>query len=215
MTTTFDQVTRYQPIYVLDPGHGDETAGKRSPRIPPGVLEHEFNLDVAKRLQKLIIDEGFGCVLTRGDEHTLKIRKRKEIAKDLIDKGELVRFISIHANAAGPGGWYERARGVRVFTQRKSVIYTGSNFLAKLLLENIAIASGLKKLNIKDHITRKGKEHPVGVLNKLKCQAVLTENGFMTSKKDCKILASEEGRQAIALGHFNGILEFERSINKC
>lgn len=195
-------------IFVLDPGHGVETKGKRSPSVPPGILEHEFNLDVARRLKRILCDGGERCVLTRDDEHTMSLGKRKAVAKKLMADGENVIFVSIHANAAGKGGWYEKARGVRIFTQSKKLAYKGSMELAEAMLGAISDESGLKRGIIKDHIIRNGKRVPLGVLSKLKCPAILTECGFMTSKGDCEILASAEGREKIAMGHAKALFGF-------
>lgn len=204
-------------LWILDAGHGVETKGKRSPKIPPGILEYEFNRDIVARISRSLEEMDYPVHIICQDEHTRPLGERVAIANTMIQAWEgNAGFISVHANAAGPGGWYEKARGVRSFTRFNPK--PPSQQLAELLADRISQRSGLKRLTSKDHILRKDKKTgewkkvALGVL-KVKCPAVLTENGFMTSRQDCEVLASDAGRQSIAEGHVQAILDFQEWLN--
>ena len=145
------------------------------------------------------------------DEHTRPLKERVAISRTMIEAWEgNAGFISVHANAAGPGGWYKKAHGVRTFTRFNPK--PPSTALASFLADRISQRSGLRRLKSKDHIVRKGKKVGIAVL-RVPCPAVLPENGFMTSLEDCESLASDSGRRAIAEGHVQAILDFQEWLN--
>lgn len=51
------------------------------------------------------------------------------------------------------------------------------------------------------------KESDFTILKKTVCPAVLTENFFMDTERDCRFILSDEGRDRIARMHFDAILE--------
>lgn len=204
-------------LWILDAGHGIETPGKRSPAIPPGIREYEFNRDIVKRVSQALGEMDIPAHIICQDEYSRPLGERVAIAKTMIEAWEgNAGFISVHSNAAGPGGWYEKARGVRTFTRLNPK--PPSKELARLLADRISQRSGLKRLASKDHIVRKDKKTgewkkvAITVL-KVPCPAVLTENGFMTSRQDCQILTSDLGRRNIAEGHVQAILDFQEWLN--
>jgi N-acetylmuramoyl-L-alanine amidase len=212
-------------LWILDAGHGIETPGKRSPgwdsktqtMAPPGVLEYEFNRDIVGRVAEALESMDIPVHIICQDEKTKPLKERVAIAKTMVEAWEgNAGMISVHSNAAGPGGWYEKARGVRPFTRRFPK--PPSRKLAELLGKHISTRSGLRELPQRDHILRRDKETgeikkvALGVL-KVPCPAVLTENGFMTSRGDCQILHAENGRRSIAEGHVQAILDFQEWLN--
>ncbi len=56
------------------------------------------------------------------------------------------------------------------------------------------------------------KEADFTILKKTDCPAVLTENMFMDTEKDCKFIMSEHGRQLITKIHVNGIIKYLKLI---
>jgi N-acetylmuramoyl-L-alanine amidase len=54
------------------------------------------------------------------------------------------------------------------------------------------------------------KEANFYVLKHTAMPAILSENFFMTNKKECKLLMSEDGRDRIAKIHFEMIKEIEQ-----
>ena len=74
-----------------------QTAGKRSP--DGTYLEHEFNLDMAKRLKAQLERHGVSVTLTRSTEHDVTIQERADVSNAIGPD----LFVSIHSNADGDG----------------------------------------------------------------------------------------------------------------
>lgn len=78
---------------VIDPGHGGKDPGAVG---PTGVREKDVNLDVARRLARLLRERGIEVVLTRTSDVFIPLAERSRIAnRELPDL-----FLSIHADAA-------------------------------------------------------------------------------------------------------------------
>lgn len=193
-----------RPVFLLSPGHGVDTAGKRSPGKRavddgrPGIMEYEFNRDVVRRICRHAAVRGIQAVDLVPQDESLPLRERVRRANDIHEHTRAV-FIAVHANAAGMGGW-SRAHGARVF--HSPLASPESRRLAWLY-----------KTYIQERVPEfKGstlvKKGGFFVLKKTKMPAILTENGFMTSRYDCEVLASDAGREAIALAHVDVMLDW-------
>lgn len=177
-------------IVVLDPGHGQDTPGKRSP--DGSLREYEFNGDVASRAAKLLEARGVKVILTRPctkDAKDVSLSKRVKIANDA--KADL--FISIHANAHGNGHAWTTARGYEVW------IYAPGGEREVLAKRLLAYAGKLLKPMDPDFPLR-GIKHNSSfyVLKHTKMAAALVEHAFMTNPRDCALLKSDGFRQRAA-----------------
>ena len=104
---------------ILDAGHASVTAGKRSPDST--LKEWEFNNAMQYKLKARLEQLGFVVYLVnpnpeKGAEVSLASRCSKANSY-WAGKGKPgdTLYVSLHANAAGSGGW-STARGVEVFT---------------------------------------------------------------------------------------------------
>jgi len=84
-------LARFKKV-VIDAGHGGADPGAigRS-----GIREKVLTLDIAKRLSKLLRDDGFEVVMTRSSDAFVSLPRRVDIANR--SKADL--FISVHVNA--------------------------------------------------------------------------------------------------------------------
>ena len=134
---------------ILDSGHAKTTGGKRSP--DSSLMEWEFNNDMQYRLKKRLEELGFKVYLVnpnpeKGSEVSLASRcSRANTYWKNQGKPECL-YVSLHANAAGSGGW-STARGVEVFTASNAS--SKSKNAAKLINDQIfkdvyAIDKGFK-----------------------------------------------------------------------
>jgi N-acetylmuramoyl-L-alanine amidase len=174
----------------LDPGHGADTAGKRS--FDGTLREFEFNRDVANRIKKYLEKAGVQVVITAATDKDVTLGQRCRIANNA--KADL--FVSIHANAAGTT-WNE-ARGWEIFVCKK-----GGK--AEKLAEAIHKAS-LPCLGLKDRGVKENKE--LYVLKNTDMPAVLIEHGFYSNKDECALLKSSEFREKCAIADTKGILNY-------
>jgi len=187
-------------IWLLDPGHGIETNGKRSPFIPPGIREYEFNRDIARR----IIDwfpRQLDIQSIVNDEHSVKLRHRVNRANAIAEQEDEVFFISLHANASGRSAreWND-AHGSTVFVSENAS--QSSALFADILAPRIALT-----LKTKDRGVRRRDFY---VLHKTRCPAVLIEYGFMTNEIEAAKLASDGYRELLAQATVGAMLEFEK-----
>ena len=103
---------------LLDPGHGSNTHGKRSP--DGRFLEYPFNRDIALDVQKQLTLSGYDATILVPEDYDVSIRARTERVntwcRQLGKKN--VCLISIHTNAAGNGRQWMNARGWCCYTSR-------------------------------------------------------------------------------------------------
>ena len=98
-----DKLPEYKSkfTWIIDPGHGPATAGKRSPVWPDGwqLLEWEFNHAIADRLCEMLAEVRIDYVRTCKPSPSLgnALEKRVQVANAV--EGPAY-FVSIHANAA-------------------------------------------------------------------------------------------------------------------
>lgn len=179
---------------VLDPGHGGADPGA----VVGKIKEAELNMKLALILKTKLEGYGAEIVMTRnGDvglvpgkrmsyfEQWLILQKRKLYA--LLQDGDIL--ISIHSNSNEDS----RASGPMVFY---------SDDKSRSLAENIQ--DNLNSLGLRP---RKAAKSGFTVIKGASIPAVLVEAGFITNKKDRKLLL--EKPELIAEQITKGILEFE------
>ncbi|MBR8659551.1 N-acetylmuramoyl-L-alanine amidase [Brevibacillus aydinogluensis] len=182
-------------VILIDPGHGAETAGKRS---PDGTLrEYEFNRNVARRLVKKLHMSGFDVRLTVNDDKDMPLIQRTNQARDLKRQGYDVLLVSIHANAAG-NGW-STANGIETYTNDQA------EKLAQIIQRRLVADTGLRDRGVKRadlHITRETARHGI--------PGVLCELGFMTNRDECALLKTDAFRENCAAAIAKVICEHYR-----
>ena len=177
----------------LDPGHD---AGNEANKSPDGsYYEHEFTLDMARRLEKLLTDRGVAVTLTRTGGEAVSLAKRCEIATSIPD---LDLFVSIHSNAAGGSGWSD-ARGwsVYIYGPGGDRQRAAEDLLQQVRAAGIAVRS-----------TPIVYDPELYVLRHTVAPAVLTENGFHTNREEAALLGKASYRQKLAEAEARGILEY-------
>ena len=177
---------------VIDAGHGPETAGKRSP--DGSLREYHFNSVVARYVADRLFNgyEGIDIMLTHDDSRDVPLRERTDRANAW--KADL--FVSIHANAAGDGGW-NSAQGIEtyVYETRPPAAVALANAVQRQLIR----ATGRPDRGVKS-----ANFH---VLRETRMTAVLVECGFMTNRDECELLKSDSYRRKCAEAIVAGIVE--------
>lgn len=181
---------------VLDPGHGVETAGKCSP--DGSYYEHEFALDMAKRMKRHLERHGVKVTLTREDEHDVSLSSRVKIANGIKD---LDLFVSLHSNAAGDGSEWKSARGYGIYTSAAGES-AGRNKAANKILAR-AKEMGLTMWGGGLHHNRS-----LYVLRNTVAPAVLIEHLFHDNKEDAAKLKDAGFRSEMAEANVKGILDY-------
>lgn len=189
-----------KPIVLLDNGHGKETAGKRSPVWSDGsqLFEWEFNRDIVRRIAEKLEADGIPYQVLVPEENDIalseRVKRANEIAKEFDGK---VYVVSVHANAGGGTGW-------EIYT---SPGQTPSDAIATVFFEEAGTEFMPDGWRTRSDYSDgdPDKEANFYILTKTTCPAILTENFFMDTEKDCRFIMSEDGRERIANMHVAAI----------
>ena len=190
---------------LLDPGHGCNTPGKRSP--DGRFLEYRFNRDIASAVAKRLTLSGYDATILVTEEYDVSLRARVERVNTWCRQlgKRNVCLVSIHANAAGNGSQWMNARGWSCYTSRGR---TPGDKLATCLYQ-------AAELHLPGHKIRKDYsdgdpdfESDFTILSRTLCAAALTESLFYDNAEDLRFLESSLGRQAIINLHVRGIINY-------
>lgn len=192
-------------LILLDNGHGNNTAGKRSP--DGSLLEYQYTRDVAKRIFNTLKALGYNVELLVPEIYDVPLSERvRRINQYCNDYGASnVVVVSVHINAAGNGTQWMTARGFSVYTSKGK---TKSDELATIICDEA------EKSHIDFKIRRDFSdgdadwEENFTILTKTKCPAVLSENFFMDNKDDVDFLLSQTGKDVIKNLHINSIIRY-------
>jgi N-acetylmuramoyl-L-alanine amidase len=204
-------------VIVLDPGHGGKDTGTQNTALK--LDEKVFALDVAKRLNTLLVQQGYTVVMTRTDDRFVELPQRAEIA----NKAGADLFISIHFNAVGGAPTvrgsetyfmtpqYQRSTGSAKSSPSDKELNPGNaNDPWNALLGYQLHASMLTKLESAD----RGLKHArFAVLRLVKCPAVLVEGGYLSNTDEAKKIATPAYRQAMAEAFAQGVRSYAQAIS--
>lgn len=191
------------PKLVIDAGHGGEDGGAVA---ADETMEKDINLDIALRLQKLLVLSGCDVTLTRDSDKaiysdgcdTLKAKKVSDMKNRLAifnsDQNNIV--ISIHQNKF-PQTQYS---GTQVF-------YAPKNPDGNLLAESIkaSVTGMLQPQNTRE--TKKANKD-IYLLYNAEVPAVIVECGFVSNPQELEKLKTEEYRQQMAFAIYCGFLNY-------
>lgn len=220
-----------QPIrsIVLDPGHGGKDPGAVGRR---GLEEKDVNLDIAKRLSRMLREAGVKVILTRDRDVFVSLEERTAIAN--INNADL--FISIHQNAHR----YRSAKGVetyflnatedeqilKVAARENNISISQMTVLEKILLDlnatdnatkSIPLANSVQETLVRFLSQRSQKVNNLGskpgpfyVLVGAKMPAILVETSFISNPQEEAKLKTASHRKRIAEAVFQGIQQYAR-----
>lgn len=177
------------PYIAIDPGHGINTAGKRSP--DSSLLEYDFNQKIAKYLKEELERNGFKTLITCDGSYDMSLTERANKANNA--KCDL--FISIHGNAYTDN--WSSASGWEDFVCAKG---GKAEKVAELIRKHC-----IKDLGLKD---RGVKTANFTVLLKTNMPAVLSENGFYTNLAECNLMKTPKFQKDCAIAHAKAICEY-------
>ena len=189
---------------LLDNGHGENTAGKRSPLWPDGsqLFEWFYTREIASRVYSELIKFGVDSELIVRESIDVPIRERARRVNAICKEIGISNcfLISIHCNASNG-----KARGWEVHTylgQSKSDDYATVFWnTARDILKDITPMRADFSDGDPDWDTN------LGILRETLCPAILTENLFMDNQEDCRFLLSPTGKKAITDIHVQSILK--------
>ena len=216
---------------VIDPGHGGHDSGA----MGKGVNEAELVLDVALRLEKLLLQvPGVEVILTRRTDDFVELPERTAMANR--EGADL--FLSIHANASTSA----LAHGVETYflnfatnlsaaavAARENADSTQAMASLPDLVKAIALNTKVDESHeLASHVqnalierlrpankTVKDlgvKQAPFVVLIGAVMPSVLAEISFLTNPQEARLLKNNAYRQRIAEALFDGVRKYQTSL---
>lgn len=190
-------------VIIIDAGHGEFDGGAVA---PDGTLEKDINLQIATKLKRMMIANGYRVVMTRTTDsgtdysETTDIKSRK--TKDMKNRLKLMNttdnaiFVSIHLNKFEAGS----AKGAQVFYSPKT---EGSKELGESIQKSIVsltqpentrqIKSGTKNTYLLYYAQK---------------PAVIVECGFLSNNEELQLLKNDDYQSKIAFAVSLGILDY-------
>ena len=188
-------------IVVLDPAHGEETPGKRSP--DGRFREYLWSRMIIEKLAEKLDDAGFCVRETNTSKKEIGLSNRAGVCNMISGKKIL---ISIHSNAAGNGVEWMSATGFSVYTTKGK---TKSDKVAEELMNGFIKDFPELKARMDMSDGDKDTEENFTVIKKANCPAVLIEWMFQDNKNDVEVLLSDEYTNRLVDSIYNSIIEIE------
>ena len=167
--------------------------------VATGIPEYQLTLDVAKKLQKELIDRGYEVYMVR-TKNNVNISNKKRAIK--ANKSGADIYIRIHGDSASTSS----ARGASALYPSKSNPYVGklskkSLKLSKAVLNSYCEVTGIKNRGcvVRDDLTGTNwSEIPV----------TLIEMGFMSNSAEDKKMQKQAFQKKMARGMADGIEDY-------
>jgi N-acetylmuramoyl-L-alanine amidase len=217
---------------VIDPGHGGRDPGAKTPDLNEAALV----LDVALRLEQLLVKQGVEVVMTRARDSYVSLEERTALA----NRAGADLFLSIHANASS----IATARGVETYfldfaqnpaaeavaarenagsTQAmrnlpdivKAIAMNDKVDESRDFARNVQAALYDRLRRIDRNIKNLGvKQAPFMVLIGATMPSVLVEIAFLTHREEATLLKTDRYRQQVAEALFAGITRYQQALKK-
>ena len=190
---------------LIDPGHGIDTPGKRS---PDGLFrEYLWNRQVADLILEGLLSAGVDASLVVTETNDVSLRNRVNRVNTICNRlgASNVLLVSIHANAAGNGSAWMNARGWSCYTSKGK---TQSDQVAECLYDAFEAEFQDRKIRKDMSDGDRDWEENLYVLEKSKCPAVLLENFFYDNREECAWMLQEETKRRIASAAVKGIIKY-------
>jgi N-acetylmuramoyl-L-alanine amidase len=217
---------------VIDPGHGGRDPGAKT----RDLNEASVVLDIAQRLEKLLVKQGVEVVLTRTNDSFVSLEERTALA----NRAGADLFLSIHANASS----IATARGIETYfldfaqssaaealaarenagsTQAmrdlpdivKAIALNNKIDESRDFASNVQSALHDRLRRVDRNIKNLGiKQAPFMVLIGATMPSVLVEIAFLTHRQEATLLKTERYRQQVAEALFAGITRYQQALKK-
>lgn len=196
---------------LIDPGHGIDTPGKRS---PDGIFrEYLWNRQVADLILEGLLSAGVDAALLVTETNDVSLRNRVNRVNTICNRlgASNVLLVSIHANAAGNGSAWMNAKGWSCYTSKGK---TKSDQLAECLYDAFEAEFQDRKIRKDMNDGDRDWEEDFYVLQKSNCPAVLLENFFYDNRDECAWMLQDETKRRIAGAAVKGIIKYIKHADK-
>lgn len=187
---------------VIDAGHGGFDGGKVG---IDGTLEKDINLNIAKKLKKLLKASKINVIMTRTSDRDLSTADRNQKTDDMLNRTKIMNdssphcVISIHQNSYPE----EAIHGAQVF------YHTGSKegeLLATLIQNQLIITADPENHRVQT------PNDTYYLLKNVSAPIVIVECGFLSNYAESKKLADDSYQQTLAQAIHLGILQYFKTL---
>jgi N-acetylmuramoyl-L-alanine amidase len=179
---------------VIDPGHGGEDPGA----IGPGdIHEKDVVLSIGLHLRDLLTEEGANVIMTRTEDIDVDLYERPRA--EHLDETDF--FISVHANAHGPGTDAVDTHGIMTLYN-----YDHNEKLADIMLNTVA-----EEMDLPAMYTWR-RNYAVTRYTQFPC--VLVEAGYMMHPEDNWHIFHPRGQKEFAMAMKDCIKEYFLSFDE-
>lgn len=187
-----------EKIVVLDAGHGAADSGKVGVN---DVLEKDLNLQIAKKVQVNLEEEGIQVVMTRDDDQglyddTVSNKKLEDMKKRvaLINEVKPHLVVSIHQNSYSDSS----IKGAQVFYYEHS---KEGEAVAGVMQEELRTLDSENKRQIKANDT-------YYLLKHTEVPTIIVECGFLSNPQEAEKLGTEDYQNQVAEAICTGVIKW-------
>ena len=186
------KVKKEEVVIVVDPGHGGEDPGKVGIN---DVLEKDLNLQIAKKVKKLLEEAGIKIVMTRTNDKVPDAKKEDLNQRvQLINETKPKLALCIHQNSYPD----EKIKGAQVFYH---TITPEAEDVASIVQEQLRTVDPTNTRQIKENDT-------YYMLKNCQVPTIIVECGFLTNPEEAAKLTQEEYQDQIAQAICEGVVKW-------
>lgn len=187
-------VTTNWPLIIIDAGHGGIDPGSDS----QGILEKDLNLEIALKLQEVLLENGYSVLMTREEDNSLALRERSDFANEQ----EADLFISIHQNCYVQD---ESVNGIEVYYNSDKT--TNDQQLAQMIQEALVDETQARDRGIR-------ADNSLVVTRETIMPAVLVETAFISNNYELDLIMSDDYQNKVVKGIAKGIENFLNELDQ-
>lgn len=179
-------------VIVVDPGHGGQDPGKVGIN---DVLEKDLNLQVAKKVKKLLEAAGVKIVMTRTDDNVPDAKKEDLNQRvKLINETKPTLALCVHQNSYPDAA----IKGAQVFYH---TVRAEAKEAASIVQEELRAIDTTNTRQIKENDT-------YFMLKNTQVPTIIVECGFLTNPEEAEKLTQDEYQDQIANAICEGIVKW-------
>lgn len=179
-------------VIVVDPGHGGEDPGKVGIN---DVLEKDLNLQISKKVKKLLEEAGITIVMTRTNDKVPDAKKEDLSQRvKLINDTKPTLALCIHQNSYPDAA----IKGAQVFYH---TVTPEAEDVASIVQEELRTVDPTNTRQIKENDT-------YYMLKNTQVPTIIVECGFLTNPEEAEKLTQEEYQDQIAQAICEGVVKW-------
>lgn len=182
-------------VIVIDPGHGGSDPGAVGKVL--GVTDANVGLTVGQKLRNLLEAQGATVIMTRDTDVRVGLNDRPAMA----NAAEADLFVSIHANSSTK----TEPNGIQVYYYAPS---TNANLYAQSYIRKDLASKVSAAMQATTGTSSVVMTSNLAVLRENDRPCILVETGFLSNAAEEALLATDEYRQKLANGIYQGILNY-------